>query len=124
MERDAQDPLLAALAEHPCLCPEEGSGALEARAPQIALLVVADDPDFVCRDLDNFLWTAFTRSDPATDIYGAGAFCRCKHWGCSGPLLIDARSKAFHAPPLEEDPDLQGRIDAWGAPHGPLHGLV
>lgn len=124
MGRDAQDPFLAALAEHPGLCPEKEGGARDAGAPQIALLVVADDPDFVCRDLDNFLWTAFTRSDPATDIYGAGAFCRCKHWGCAGPLLIDARSKSFHAPPLQEDPDLQRRIDAWGAPHGPLHGLV
>jgi 4-hydroxy-3-polyprenylbenzoate decarboxylase len=92
--------------------------------PQTALLVVADDPDFVCASMDNFLWTTFTRSDPATDLYGAGAFTHCKHWGCSAPLIIDARSKAFHAPPLEEDPDVQKRLDAWAAPGGPLHGFL
>ncbi|MDR1685190.1 MAG: UbiD family decarboxylase [Desulfovibrio sp.] len=92
--------------------------------PQTALLVAADDPDFVCASMDNFLWTTFTRSDPATDLYGAGAFTHCKHWGCSAPLIIDARSKAFHAPPLEEDPDVQKRLDAWAAPGGPLHGLL
>jgi 4-hydroxy-3-polyprenylbenzoate decarboxylase len=92
--------------------------------PQTALVVVADDPDFVCASMDNFLWTTFTRSDPATDLYGADAFTHCRHWGCSAPLIIDARSKAFHAPPLEEDPDVQKRLDAWAAPGGPLHGLL
>ncbi|MDR1947725.1 MAG: UbiD family decarboxylase [Desulfovibrio sp.] len=101
--------------------PGAGDGADD---PQAALLVVVDDPDFVCADMDNFLWTTFTRSDPATDLYGAGGFTHCRHWGCSAPLIIDARRKAFHAPPLEEDPEVQRRVDAWAAPGGPLHGLL
>lgn len=91
---------------------------------EIALAVIVDDPDFVCASWENFLWAAFTRSDPATDLYGANERTHCKHWGCDAPLVMDARMKSFHAPPLEEDPDVQRKIDAWGAPGGPLHGLV
>jgi 4-hydroxy-3-polyprenylbenzoate decarboxylase len=66
----------------------------------------------------------FTRADPATDIYGLGAFTDCKHWGCRGPLVIDARRKPHHPPPLEDDPAVERRIDALGAPGGPLHGII
>jgi 4-hydroxy-3-polyprenylbenzoate decarboxylase len=57
-------------------------------------------------------------------MYGAGAFTHCKHWGCRGPLIIDARLKSFHAPALETDPDVERRVDELGAPGGPLHGFV
>ncbi len=46
------------------------------------LVVVVDQSDFAARNLDNFLWTTFTRSNPATDIYGIESFIRDKHWGC------------------------------------------
>jgi 4-hydroxy-3-polyprenylbenzoate decarboxylase len=29
---------------------------------------------FAARTLNNFLWITFTRSNPAADIYGIGAF--------------------------------------------------
>jgi 4-hydroxy-3-polyprenylbenzoate decarboxylase len=38
-------------------------------------------------------------------------------------LVIDARIKPHHAPPLEEDPAVSKRVDALAAPGGPLHGL-
>jgi 4-hydroxy-3-polyprenylbenzoate decarboxylase len=88
------------------------------------LVVVVDDSDFVSRSLDNWLWVTFTRSDPASDVYGVGAFTHRKHWGCRGPLVIDARLKPHHAPPLEEDPAVTKRVDALAAPGGPLHGLI
>jgi len=88
------------------------------------LLVVTDDASFTTRTWDNFLWITFTRSDPATDIYGVGADIHCKHWGCTGPMVIDARSKTFHAPPLESDPEIEKRVDSLGAPGGPLHGII
>jgi 4-hydroxy-3-polyprenylbenzoate decarboxylase len=119
-ERGVADDAMLDMASRIGMSPDRKGGA---SAPMTALLVVADDPDFVCASMDNFLWTTFTRSDPATDLYGAGAFTHCKHWGCSAPLIIDARSKAFHAPPLEDDPDVQKRLDAWAAPGGPLHGI-
>jgi 4-hydroxy-3-polyprenylbenzoate decarboxylase len=88
------------------------------------LIVVVDDAEFTAGSWENFLWITFTRSDPATDIYGVGAFTHCKHWGCNGPLIIDSRLKTYHAPPLEEDPEIEKRVDSLGAPGGPLHGII
>lgn len=88
------------------------------------LVVVADDAAFCAQDMDNFLWVAFTRSDPATDVYGARAQTRAKHWSCEAPLVMDARLKPFHAPPLEEDPATTRKVDALAAPGGPLHGYL
>jgi 4-hydroxy-3-polyprenylbenzoate decarboxylase len=87
------------------------------------LLVVVDDTEFAARTLSNFLWVTFTRSDPASDIHGVGAFTSRKHWGCTGPLVIDARLKPHMPPPLEEDPAVGKRVDALFARGGPLHGI-
>lgn len=87
------------------------------------LIVVCDDSRFAAKHLDNFLWVTFTRSDPAADIYGVGAGMVCKQWGCTGPLVIDARVKPHHAPPLIEDPAVERKLDQLAAPGGPLHGL-
>ncbi len=88
------------------------------------LVVVVDDTEFSARNLDNLLWVTFTRSDPATDIQGIGAFTHAKHWGCRGSLVIDARCKSFHAPPLEDDLAVERRVDQLGVAGGPLHGLI
>ncbi|HXY37760.1 MAG TPA: UbiD family decarboxylase, partial [Planctomycetaceae bacterium] len=64
------------------------------------LVVLVDDSQFTSRSLNDFLWTTFTRSNPAADVHGIGSFVREKHWGCRGSLIIDARLKPHHAPPL------------------------
>jgi 4-hydroxy-3-polyprenylbenzoate decarboxylase len=87
------------------------------------LIVIVDDSDFTARSERNFLWVTFTRSDPAADIEGIGAFIENKHWGCTGPLVIDARIKPHHAPPLIDDPAVEKRVDELAAPGGPLHGI-
>jgi 4-hydroxy-3-polyprenylbenzoate decarboxylase len=87
------------------------------------LIVVVDDAGSASRSLGDFLWTAFTRADPARDMHGLWAFSEDKHWGCRGPLLIDARSKPHHAPALESDPAVARKVEALAAPGGPLHGL-
>lgn len=86
-------------------------------------IVIVDDANFVAESLRNFLWATFTRTDPASDIYGVNAFTSEKHWGCRGPLVIDARVKPHHAPVLEEDPETARRVDALAASGGPLHGV-
>jgi 4-hydroxy-3-polyprenylbenzoate decarboxylase len=91
---------------------------------QFPLVVIVDDSEFTTRTLNNFLWVTFTRSNPADDIHGIGSFVDRKHWGCRGSLVIDARAKPHHAPPLEEDPDVTKRVDALAAPGGPLHGVI
>ena len=88
------------------------------------LLVLVDDSNFTAQSLKNFLWVTFTRSNPAADIDGVGSFIHQKHWGCRGSLVIDARMKPHHAPPLIEDPDVVKRVDKLGAPGGPLHEII
>ena len=87
------------------------------------LIVLVDDSPFTAESLRNFLWVTFTRSNPATDIHGFAATFRDKHWGCKGSLVIDARVKPHHAPPLVEDAEITRRVDRLSAVGGPLHGL-
>jgi 4-hydroxy-3-polyprenylbenzoate decarboxylase len=86
-------------------------------------LILVDDSQFVAESLRNFLWVTFTRVNPATDVDGVDAFTTDKHWGCRGPLVIDARLKPHHAPPLVEDPEITRRVDALAAFGGPLQGI-
>ncbi len=87
------------------------------------LLVLVDDSEFAARTQNNFLWVTFTRMNPALDIDGIGAFTEHKHWGCTGSLVVDARRKPHHAPPLIEDHAVTKRVDALAAQGGPLQGL-
>ena len=66
----------------------------------IALITLVDDSAFVSEDFSNWLWVTFTRSNPASDIYGLNAENKNKHFSCSIPI-IDARIKPHHAPVLE-----------------------
>ncbi|MCA9087055.1 MAG: UbiD family decarboxylase [Planctomycetaceae bacterium] len=88
------------------------------------LMVLVDDAEFTAASLKNFLWVTFTRSNPAADIDGVGAFTEHKHWGCRGPLAIDARIKPHHAPPLMEDPNVVRRVNELAAPGRSLHGIL
>ena len=88
------------------------------------LILIVDDAQFVSESLSNFLWAVFTRTNPASDVYGIGSSIQDKHWGCNGPLVFDARIKPHHAPVLEEDPQIAARVDALGAPGGSLHGVI
>jgi 4-hydroxy-3-polyprenylbenzoate decarboxylase len=99
------------------------TSALASRVSSLVslpLIVIVDDSDFTAASLHNFLWVTFTRSNPAADIYGVGAFTHQKHWGCTGPLVIDARIKPHHAPPLIEDAAVTNKIDALASRGGPL----
>jgi len=93
-------------------------------AEQPALIVIADDPLFVAGHINNFLWVTFTRCNPSHDIYGVKAHQLFKHWGCEGPLIIDARMKPHHAPVLEKDPQVEKNIDRLFAKGGSLHGII
>ena len=86
----------------------------------LPLITLVDDSDFVSRKLGNWLWVVFTRSDPARDIDGVGASIIDKHWGCDGAIVIDARIKPHHAPPLVEDESVSASVDAMAARGGPL----
>lgn len=101
-------------------------GTLDRHHPINAfpLVVAVDDSEFTARTLHNFLWVTFTRSNPAADIQGIESFIHQKHWGCEGSLVIDARTKPHHPPPLVEDPSVARRIESLATKGGPLDGIL
>lgn len=97
--------------------------AISSQLKDTAMIIVCDNPDFVCETLNNFLWVTFTRCNPSHDIYGIDSFTENKHWGCNGPLVIDARIKPHHAPPVEKDSAIEKRIDRLFEKGGSLYNL-
>lgn len=95
-----------------------------AALKDVAIIIVADDPTFMAAKLNNYLWVTYTRCNPSHDIYGIASFTSFKHWGCHGPLVIDARIKPHHAPPLEKDPAVEKRINRLFEKGGSLYGIA
>jgi 4-hydroxy-3-polyprenylbenzoate decarboxylase len=96
----------------------------EKELNDIAIIVICDDSSFVSNTVGNYLWVTYTRSNPSHDIYGIDAFTENKHWGCRGPMVIDARIKPHHAPPVEKLPEVEKRIDKLFAKGGSLEGVI
>ncbi|MEY4551959.1 MAG: hypothetical protein RL099_287, partial [Bacteroidota bacterium] len=99
------------------------SNANEALAGT-AIIVLCDDASFTAQTLNNYLWVTYTRSNPSHDIYGIGSFTQNKHWGCTGPLVIDARIKPHHAPVLIKDEAVEKRVDQLFEKGGSLYSLI
>ncbi len=91
---------------------------------QWPLWILTEDSQWMSRELNNFLWATFTRSQPAKDIYGVDSAFIDKHWTCRAPFIIDARIKPHHAPVLETDPEVSKRVDQLFAKGGALHGKI
>ncbi|GIQ67191.1 UbiD family decarboxylase [Xylanibacillus composti] len=102
----------------------EWAQAIQARGPlaDCPLLIICDDSSFVSASLSNFMWVTFTRSNPSHDIYGTNSRYENKHWSCDN-VIIDARSKPHHAPPLIPDPDVEKRMERLFAKGGSLSGI-
>jgi 4-hydroxy-3-polyprenylbenzoate decarboxylase len=96
----------------------------EADTSGLPLIVLCDDAAFTAQNLNNFVWVTFTRSNPSHDIYGINSFTEHKHWGCNGPLIIDARIKPHHAPVLERAPAVEKLVDKMGEKGGVLYGII
>jgi 4-hydroxy-3-polyprenylbenzoate decarboxylase len=86
------------------------------------LIILADDAIFTAATTDNLVWVTFTRSNPAADIYGINDFSINKHWGCKGPMIIDARKKPHHAPELINDAAVEAKFDEMSKEGGRLLG--
>lgn len=112
-----------AAAEQEMACLADRLGQLKSK-DNLPMVLVVDDAAFTAGHINNFLWVAFTRSNPSHDIYGVNSAVRYKHWGCECPLIIDARLKTHHAPPLIENPEITKRVDELGKKGGCLYGII
>ncbi|MDQ0416536.1 menaquinone biosynthesis decarboxylase [Croceifilum oryzae] len=61
-------------------------------------------------DQTSFLWTAFTRFDPAYDIYAKAELVR-HHSSYECPIIIDARMKPGYPDELEPLPEIKELVD-------------
>jgi 4-hydroxy-3-polyprenylbenzoate decarboxylase len=86
-------------------------------------IILCDDSEFFSESLSNFLWATFTRSNPSHDIYGVNSGYRYKHWHCDN-VIIDARRKPHHAPPLIPDPKVERNIERFFAKGASLEGIL
>ena len=74
------------------------------------LLVLTDEPARAARSPINFLWTTFTRFEPAADIHAASQRIERNHVCFRPPLLIDARLKPGFPKELSCDPETAARV--------------
>jgi 4-hydroxy-3-polyprenylbenzoate decarboxylase len=103
------------------------NAVLSEQIPGLAslpLIIWCDDAAFTAANMRNFLWVAFTRSNPSHDIYGTGAYVRHKHWSSRGPVILDARIKPHHAPAVQTDPATEKKIDSIFSKGGSLYDIL
>ena len=60
------------------------------------MVVLTDEPARAAKSDMNFLWTTFTRFEPAADIHAAGTRVVRNHISYTGPIVIDARMKPWY----------------------------
>ncbi|MDO0823798.1 UbiD family decarboxylase [Desulfosporosinus nitroreducens] len=91
---------------------DELSSAIQTKGemPTCPMIILCDDSSFISSSLNNFFWATFTRSNPSHDIYGVNSYYENKHWSCDN-MIIDARKKPHHAPPLIPDPAVEKNIE-------------
>ena len=70
------------------------------------LIVVTDEPTRAAKSPINFLWTTFTRFEPAADIHAASTRVVRNHLAYTSPVVIDARLKPSFPTELACRPDI------------------
>jgi UbiD family decarboxylase len=94
---------------------EPGAAARLAADPAFAgwpLVVMTDDAARAARSDMNFLWTTFTRFEPAADIHAADRRIVRNHIAYTGPVVIDARIKPWYPKELRAREDTAALVTA------------
>jgi UbiD family decarboxylase len=84
-----------------------------ARAPEFGawpLVVLSDEPARAAASPTNFLWTTFTRFEPAADLHAAATRVVRNHLARTPPVVIDARVKPWYPAELSCRPDVASRV--------------
>ena len=75
------------------------------------LCVLVDDSRAAVESMQEFLWTVFTRFEPAADIHAKGQAVRRFHVGLEPPIVFDCRMKPWYTEVLEVDDATRDRVD-------------
>ncbi|MDP2320189.1 MAG: UbiD family decarboxylase [Acidobacteriota bacterium] len=74
------------------------------------LVIVSDEPERATRSDMNFLWTTFTRFEPAADIHSAAQHVVRNHIAYEPPVVIDARMKPWYPAEVTCRPDVASQV--------------
>ncbi len=74
-------------------------------------IILVDDSEAATVSTQEFLWTLFTRFEPAADIYGSAISVKRFHVGLESPVVFDCRMKPWYTEVLEVDPQTKARVD-------------
>ena len=75
------------------------------------VVLLVDDSRAATASLQEFLWTFFTRFEPAADIHAAATQVTRFHVGLTGPVVIDCRMKPWYTEVLEVDEATRQLVD-------------
>jgi 4-hydroxybenzoate decarboxylase subunit C len=75
------------------------------------LVVIADDAARTVRSVINFLWSTFTRFEPAADLHGREVKLVRTHPSFTPPVAIDARMKPWYPEELFCDPETAAKVE-------------
>jgi UbiD family decarboxylase len=75
------------------------------------LVVLVDDVGEATASTELFLWTTFTRMEPAGDIHGQEEKIARFHVGLEPPVVFDCRMKPWYPPVLEVDAATRDLVD-------------
>lgn len=76
------------------------------------MICLVDDAD-IAKKQSSFLWTVYTRFDPANDLYAKSTIVRNKI-RYEGPLIVDSRMKPFYPGEVLTHPDVDKLVtDRW-----------
>ena len=84
----------------------------EPAVQDFRLVCLVDDAPGCARDDASFLWTVFTRFEPAADIYGCNPRLERYHVSLEAPVVFDCRLKPWFPPVVEPDREISKRVDA------------
>jgi 4-hydroxy-3-polyprenylbenzoate decarboxylase len=90
----------------------KGQGETLLEQDGIAMIIITEDATWMAAEFNNFIWAAFTRTNPSKDIEGVDSYINNKHWGCKGPLILDATIKKHHAPAVVKDNEVEKKVSA------------
>jgi 3-polyprenyl-4-hydroxybenzoate decarboxylase len=76
------------------------------------LIILVDNTAAATENLQEFMWTVFTRFEPAADIHAAGTEVRRFHVELEQPVVFDCRMKPWYTPVLEVDRETKEKVDS------------
>jgi 4-hydroxybenzoate decarboxylase subunit C len=95
---------------------QEGDSAVELLLKEEAvhkfrIVCLVDDAADCASSDESFLWTVFTRFEPAADIHSRKTQLERFHVQLSAPIVIDCRFKPWYPPPVRPLPETIASVD-------------